>query len=216
MAKNLSTVFTALVLAIFANFFFFKGLTLPIEKRLEAKAKGLPDEKSISEFIGKEQINFHGIDESGKEVDIKSITEGKPAVIVFFAIGDKPGTFDFLPHMNELYDKYKDKVEFVGVLLSRSNAKEVQELKKMLPLKMPVLLGYSDAIKGYEISKLDVPFIVFVDEKGKVERIIVRPESDMIEEAPAVNREDYKNMTLQQRINKSIKNIDNYIQEMLK
>jgi len=216
MVKNLSTVFTAIVIAIFANFIFFKGLALPIEKQLEAKAKGLPDEKSISEFIGKEQINFHGIDESGNKVDIRSITEGKPAVIIFFAIGDKPGTFDFLPHMNELYDKYKDKVEFVGVLLSRSNAKEVQELKKMLPLKMPVLLGYSDAIKGYEISKLDVPFIVMVDEDGKIERIIVRPESDMIEEAPAVDRTNYQNMNLKERINESIKNIDNYIQEMIK
>ncbi len=173
------------------------------------------DDTKISDFIGKEQINFHGIDESGKEVDIKSITAGKPAVIIFFAIGDKPGTFDFLPNMNKLYDKYKDKVNFVAVLLSRSDAEEVKELKEMLPLKIPVLLGYSDAITGYEISKVDVPFIVIVDEKGKIQHIIVRPESEMIEEAPYVDHKDYVNKTLQQRIDTSINNIDRYIQETL-
>ncbi|NPA54382.1 MAG: TlpA family protein disulfide reductase, partial [Aquificae bacterium] len=164
------------------------------ETKKEEDSKGLDlDEKKLSDFIGKEQINFHGIDETGKEVDMKSITQGKPAVIIFFAIGDKPGTFDFLPNMNKLYDKYKDKVQFVAVLLSRSDAEEVKELKEMLPLKIPVLLGYSDAIKGYEISKVDVPFIVIVDANGKVKHIVVRPESEMIEEAPYVDHKDYKN-----------------------
>jgi hypothetical protein len=192
-----------------------KSSSTNVEEPNQAEEIHLDDTK-ISDFIGKEQVNFHGIDESGKEVDIKSITQGKPAVIIFFAIGDKPGTFDFLPNMNKLYDKYKNKVQFVAVLLSRSDAEEVKELKEILPLKIPVLLGYSDAIKGYEISKVDVPFIVIVDENGKIQHIIVRPESEMIEEAPHVDHKDYANKTLQQRIDSSINNIDKYIQEILK
>ncbi|MDQ7055092.1 MAG: redoxin domain-containing protein [Persephonella sp.] len=130
-----------------------------------------------SSVVGKEFLDFTSIDEKGKEVKASQIIDHRPAVIVFFALGDQPGTFKFMPHMNSLYEKYRDKVVFMAVLLSRSDPAEVKELKKMLPLKLPVYLGYSDAIINYQIQKVDVPLIVFVDKTGLITHIIARPES---------------------------------------
>ncbi len=183
-----------------------------------AKDFGYPDypvsDKQLAEYIGKDYKRFRGIDESGKVVSIKDIIDNKPAVIIFFAIGDKPGTFDFLPHMNSLYDKYKDRVKFVAVLLSRSDKEEVQELKKILPLKIPVLLAFNEAITRYKITKLDVPYLVFIDKDGKVKHILLRPESKMIKESPKVEHPDYENKTEEERINKSMEIIEGYIREI--
>ncbi len=169
----------------------------------------------IENLIGKPYPDFHGIDENGKEVSIKNVIGNKPAIIIFFAIGDKPGTFDFLPNINSLYDKYGNRIKFVAVLLSRSNSEEVKELKRILPLRIPVLLGYSDAIKNYRIAKVDVPYIVIINRKGIVKHVILRPESYMIEEAPYKNREEFINKTKEERIKSSIKIIDMYIKNLL-
>ncbi len=177
--------------------------------------KELPNDlKKIKSFIGKKYKNFHGITEKGKEVSISEVINGKPAVIIFFAIGDKPGTFDFMPHMNKLYEKYKDKVNFVAVLLSRSDAGEVQELKRITPINMPILRGYSDAIESYQISKVDVPYILFIDKDGLIKHIILRPESEMITEVPFVRHKDYKNKSQEERIKSSVKEIEKYIIEI--
>ncbi|ACO04817.1 MAG TPA: TlpA family protein disulfide reductase [Persephonella sp.] len=175
---------------------------------------GITD-KQLDDLIGKDYKTFRGIDETGKVVNIKSlIKEGKPAVIIFFALGDKPGTFDFLPKMNALYDRYGRNVTFVAVLLSRSSPEEVKQLKKMLPLKIPVLLAYNETIKRYSISKVDVPYIVFIDKNGKIKRIILRPESTMIKERPDVDHSDYENKTQNERIKSSIQIIEKYIKDI--
>ena len=174
----------------------------------------LPKENKINQLIGKKYLDFYGMDEDGKETSISKIIDGKPAVIIFFAIGDKPGTFDFMPHMNELYDRYKSKVNFVAVLLSRSDREEVQELKRITPINIPVLRGYSDAIENYQISKVDVPYILFIDKNGVIKHIILRPESEMITEAPYIKHEDYKDKTQEERIESSIKEIEKYIIEI--
>ncbi len=173
-------------------------------------------DKQLAEYIGKTYKKFRGITEDGKVVNIKDLIDGKPALLIFFAIGDKPGTFDFLPHMNELYEKYKNKVAFVAVLLSRSDKEEVQELKKLLPLKIPVLRAYGEAISRYKITKLDVPYMVFIDKNGKVRHIILRPESEMIKESPKVDHPEYKGKSQEERISMSMKTIEKYIKEIIK
>lgn len=186
----------------------------------EEKKLGYPyypvSDEQLAEYIGKNYKKFRGVTEEGKVVNIKKLIDGKPAVLIFFAIGDKPGTFDFLPNMNRLYEKYKDKVAFVAVLLSRSDKEEVQELKKILPLKIPVLRAYNEAISRYKITKLDVPYIVFIDKEGKVRHIILRPESEMIKESPKVEHPEYKGKSQSQRIEMSMKTIEKYIQEIIK
>ncbi len=167
-----------------------------------------------SSLVGKEFRDFRSIDEKGNVVKASQIIDHKPAVIVFFAIGDQPGTFKFLPNMNRLYEKYKDKAVFMAVLLSRSNKNEVQELKKMLPLKLPVYLGYTDAIRNYGIRKVDVPLIVFVDKQGLITNIIARPESTMEEIYPPEKSLEKKE-TIKERISQSIEIIEKYIKKLI-
>ena len=200
-----------------------QNLNVTVETPKESKEEkklGYPyypvSDEQLAEYIGKNYKKFRGITEEGEVVNIKKLIDGKPAVLIFFAIGDKPGTFDFLPNMNRLYEKYKDKVAFVAVLLSRSDKEEVQELKKILPLKIPVLRAYNEAISRYKITKLDVPYIVFIDKEGKVRHIVLRPESEMIKESPKVEHPEYKGKSQSQRIEMSMKTIEKYIQEIIK
>ncbi|MEZ0322795.1 MAG: TlpA disulfide reductase family protein [Hydrogenothermaceae bacterium] len=125
-----------------------------------------------TELIGDKFKDFYGKDESGKIFKLSDIAgKGKPVVIVFWAIGDVD-TYKVLPHINSLYDRYKDKVIFIAPLLSKSDDKEVKEAKKMIPLKLPVWLAGTDSIKAYDIEKVDVPYIVFISKDGKVVNII--------------------------------------------
>ncbi len=166
-----------------------------------------------SSVVGKEFLDFTSRDETGKEVKASKIIDHKPAVIVFFALGDQPGTFKFMPYMNRLYEKYKNNVVFMAVLLSRSNPEEIKELKKMLPLKLPVYLGYRDAIINYQIQKVDVPLIIFVDKTGLITHIVARPESTEKEIYPpeTVVREE----TIEKRISQSVNIIEEYIKEII-
>jgi peroxiredoxin len=167
-----------------------------------------------STVVGKEFKDFTSIDEKGNVVKASQVIDHKPAVIIFFALGDQAGTFKFLPNMNRLYEKYKDRVVFMAVLLSRSNAEEVKDLKKMLPLKIPVYLGYKDAILNYGIRKVDVPLILFVDRSGLVTHIIARPESSAEEIYPPEKNLQKKD-TMAERISQSMKIIENYIKQVI-
>lgn len=134
-----------------------------------------------ADLTGKPFLDFYGKDESGKVLKLSDIAgKGKPVVVVFWAVGDID-TYKVLPKINPLYEKYKDKVLFVAPLLSRSNPKEVQEAKKTIPLKMPVWLAGTDAIKSYDIDKVDVPYIVFISKEGRIENILktARDEKDI-------------------------------------
>lgn len=149
--------------------------------------------------------------------------EGKPILIIFWAIGDRPGTYYFLPEMNKLYDKYKDKIKFMAVLLSKSNGEELQEAKRKLPLKIPVYRAYSDAIRNYNIAKVDVPYLVFIKPDGKIVRTLLRPASvyKEMEDDKGLHKE-YREFKKEERfkirydiIAESIKEIDSYLKQLL-
>ncbi|MCX7739101.1 MAG: TlpA family protein disulfide reductase [Hydrogenothermaceae bacterium] len=134
-----------------------------------------------SELTEKKFADFYGKDESGKVVKLSEIAgKGKPVVVVFWAIGDVD-TYKILPKINSLYDKYKNRVLFVAPLLSKSDEREVKEAKKLIPLKVPVWLAGTDAIKGYNINKVDVPYVVFIDKDGNILSVMktTRDEKDI-------------------------------------
>ncbi|HIE59867.1 MAG TPA: redoxin domain-containing protein [Persephonella sp.] len=162
-----------------------------------------------------------------REYHLKDILKkGKPVVIIFWAIGDRTGTYYFLPEMNNLYEKYKDKVEFMAVLLSKSDGKEVQEAKKIIPLKIPVYRAYSDAIFNYNISKVDVPYLVFITLDGKIQRVLLRPESTsrLIEDQEGVHHYKATKEQLEKDrftihkdiIAQSIEDIEKFINQLIK
>ncbi len=172
-------------------------------------------ESQYKHLAGKEFLDFRMIDESGKVVHLKDfVKKGKPVVVVFWAIADQKGTYWFLPEFNKLYDRYKDKVVFLAVLLSRSSPQEVQEAKKFIPLKIPVYRAYSEAIERYKIAKIDVPYIVLITPEGKIKRIMIRPESYTRYEEP--QQPLTEKTELKEIIAESIEKLDKYIQELLK
>lgn len=125
-----------------------------------------------ADLSGKQFLDFYGKDESGRVLKLSDIAgKGRPVVVIFWAIGDVD-TYKVLPKINPMYDRYKEKVIFVAPLLSKSDSKEVQQAKKLIPLKVPVWLAGTDSIKAYEIDKVDVPYIVFISKDGKIEAIM--------------------------------------------
>ncbi len=131
----------------------------------------------VSEYLNKKFLDFPAFNEQGKVVKLSDVAgHGKPVVFIFWAYGDRD-TFKLLPKLNYLLDKYKGKVIFIAGLLSRSNLKEVQKAKKLIPLKFPVWLVDYKAAVLYNIRKVDVPLILYIDGKGYIKNIIVRPKS---------------------------------------
>ncbi len=129
------------------------------------------------DLLNKKAPDFLGMNEEGKVLKLSDvIKKGKPVVFIFFAVGDVD-TYKFLPKLNPLYEKYKDKVNMIAGLLSKSDLKEVKELKEFVPLKMPIWLVDSKAIREYQILKVDVPYILFIDKNGIIKNIIIRPKS---------------------------------------
>ncbi len=129
------------------------------------------------DLLNKKAPDFLGKNEEGKVLKLSDvIKQGKPVVFIFFAVGDVD-TYKFLPKLNPLYEKYKDKVNIIAGLLSKSDLKEVKELKEFAPLKMPVWLVSGKAIGLYQIRKVDVPYILFIDKNGIIKNIIIRPKS---------------------------------------
>ncbi|NPA51773.1 MAG: redoxin domain-containing protein [Aquificae bacterium] len=171
-------------------------------------------ESQYKHLAGKDFLDFRMIDESGKVVHLKDfVKKGKPVVVVFWAIGDQKGTYWFLPQFNKLYEKYKDKVIFLAVLLSRSTPEEVQEAKEFIPLKIPVYRAYSEAIEKYKIAKIDVPYIVLITPEGKIKRIVIRPESYTRYEEPSQPLTQKRQ--LEEIIAESIQKLDLYIRELI-
>ncbi len=131
----------------------------------------------ISDYLNKKFLDFPAFNEQGKVVRLSDVAgHGKPVVFIFWAYGDRD-SFKFLPKLNYLLDKYKGKVIFIAGLLSRSDLKEVQKAKKLIPLKFPVWLVDYKAAVLYNIRKVDVPLILYIDEKGYIKNIVVRPKS---------------------------------------
>lgn len=124
------------------------------------------------DITGKQFLDFYGKDESGKILKLSDVAgKGQPVVVVFWALGDVD-TYKSLPKINRLYEKYKSKVMFVAPLLSKSDLKEVQEAKRVIPMSLPVWLAGTDSIKAYQIDRVDVPYLVFILKDGKIQNII--------------------------------------------
>ncbi|NPA13399.1 MAG: redoxin domain-containing protein [Aquificae bacterium] len=165
------------------------------------------------DVVGKHFKDFTCIDENGNTVKASQIINGRPAVVVFFAIGDQTGTYQYLPSLNQLYRKYEDKVEFLAVLLSRSDQQEVEKLKKLLPLEIPVCRAYRDAFLNYRILKVDVPLILVIDRKGTVKHIIARPEATVVEIIPPEKKYRIANR-IKDRIRRINWILEEYIEEI--
>jgi len=69
-----------------------------------------------------------------------------------------------LPGFNELYKKYKDKIEIIGVSFDKNGEKELPPFLKKWEIKYPVYLGGDDIPSSYDL--LGFPTTIIYDTEG--------------------------------------------------
>lgn len=94
---------------------------------------------------------------------------GKPIVVNFWATWCPPCQSE-MPHFDELYKKYGDRVEFMMIDMTdgeRDTAESVKQFISDNGYSFPVYLDkYMDAATGYGVDS--IPTTVFFDSKGNV------------------------------------------------
>jgi thiol-disulfide isomerase/thioredoxin len=95
----------------------------------------------------------------------KPDTEGKPMIVEFWATWCPPCR-ESIPHLNEIYAKYKDKgLQVVGI--TDENRAKIIKFEKDVPIEYPVGLDVGGKYsKPFGIQ--GIPHAVLVDKSGKV------------------------------------------------
>ena len=98
-------------------------------------------------FAGEKLPYFKFKTENG-EVIKKSNLKDKPTVMIFWGIYCHTCR-DELPRLENLYQRYKDKVNFLAVVVDTYDTEEVKEFKSKLKFSYPVLFinSKSDLVK---------------------------------------------------------------------
>lgn len=133
------------------------------------------------------QFSFKTIDNN--IVDISSL-DGKVIVVDFWATWCPPCTKE-IPHFIELQEKYKDKVQFVGLNVGEDEA-QIREFVKTMGVNY--IIGYSnDEIerKFGGITGLPTTFIIGKDKKIRAKAIGYRPKEWFENQIVSALRENY-------------------------
>jgi cytochrome c biogenesis protein CcmG/thiol:disulfide interchange protein DsbE len=86
-------------------------------------------------------------DLAGREVSLEDL-RGKPVVVDFWATWCEPCEFQ-IPILNEVYEKYRDRVEIVGVAVDVDGREVVEPFAKKREIAYRVLLGDEDLALRY-------------------------------------------------------------------
>ncbi len=105
-------------------------------------------------------------DLNGNKVSSKKY-EGKITILSFWATWCKYCLIE-IPHLNELYEKYKDKgVEIVGLSFDRRGAKDVIPFLKKVKIDYPILIGNQNI--GYRFGGIvGFPTTIVIDRDWKI------------------------------------------------
>ncbi len=98
--------------------------------------------------FAKEKLPYFKFETEKGEVIKKSNLKDKPTVMIFWGIYCHTCR-DELPRLEKLYQKYKDKVNFLAVVVDTHNTAEVKEFKEKVGFNYPVAFinSQSDLIK---------------------------------------------------------------------
>jgi cytochrome c biogenesis protein CcmG, thiol:disulfide interchange protein DsbE len=139
--------------------FLFKQISAPQDM---AKARAMESQAapnlSLTTYPGKEQI------------ELQSLVGKKPIYLNFWATWCPPCIGE-MPHMNELYAQYKDKLEFVIVSVD-NDAADVDKFISAKQYSLPIYtVDNQAAAKAYDIQGIPASIIIGTD--GKVKTVHV-------------------------------------------
>ena len=105
-------------------------------------------------------------DLTGKEVSLADY-RGKLVIIDFWATWCPPCRKE-LPHIQKVYDKYKDKEVIVLAITSESNIEKVKDFIEEGDYTFPILIdGRREANSAYGIRA--IPMLFVLDKEGKIQ-----------------------------------------------
>lgn len=123
------------------------------------------NEPNFSNSVEKTDFNLETLE--GGNIELKSL-RGKPTVVNFFASWCPPCRNE-IPDFNEIYEKYSENINFLGINLQEDN-ETVKNMVAELNIKYTVALDKTGEIaNNYSVNA--IPTTVFFNSKGEIEII---------------------------------------------
>lgn len=104
----------------------------------------------------------------GEEISLESY-KGKVVIVDFWATWCPPCRNE-IPHLIELYNKYKDQ-GFIILGISLEDEQTLKNFRDEYRIPYLILLGTKEISKKYDVQA--IPKTLFIDRKGKVRKIQV-------------------------------------------
>lgn len=149
---------------------------------------GISSNWANAETKSKTFPHFKLTDLNGKELDSKKLTEGKVAIINFWATWCPPCREE-IPHFIDLQKKYKDKVQFIGISVDRDPPEKVKQWVDKNKVNYPVARVEPKFQGPYQEllpqnMRGGIPYTFILDKKGNIaERLVGYRNYDYWEEA---------------------------------
>ncbi len=156
--KNSTIIAVVIVAVMIAAMFGYRALTAGNEPASQQGAKNKTQELK----------DFTMLDENGEEVKL-SDKIGKPMIVNFWATWCPPCQNE-MPHLQDAYEQYGDKVEFVMVDLVDGQSEDMENGKKFAEDNGYTFPLYFDENRegstAYNVAY--IPYTVVVDKEGRI------------------------------------------------
>ncbi|MEO0184455.1 MAG: TlpA disulfide reductase family protein [candidate division WOR-3 bacterium] len=111
----------------------------------------------------------------GNEYTLSKLTN-QVVIVDFWATWCPPCKRE-IPHLIEIYDKYKDKgLIILGVSTEEKNTLET--FSQQNKINYPILLGTNEVFQKFGVSS--IPHTLFIDKKGKVRKVQIGYADELI------------------------------------
>lgn len=142
----------------------------PADKKSEQKGTSEIPKVSHTEKIGKPAMDFQVVNLKGKEISLKKF-RGQVVLLDFWATWCVPCIAE-MPHLKEIYDKYKDqKFEIIGISLDQTQVALDSYIEEQ-NIAWPQFLDSGTVAKMYNVTAIPATFLI--DGEGIVREVELR------------------------------------------
>ncbi len=134
-----------------------------IEKRRKGKKRYEENKKMEANIVGKKAPNFSVKDVNGAAISTES-TKGKVVVLNFWFTSCKPCITE-IPHLNKVYNTYKDNDKVVFASVTWNNLDQVNSFINKHPINFPIVVNERKTCNLFNPSKY-FPLNIVLDKNG--------------------------------------------------